>query len=108
MKHFSLALVLLVMACGERTPLDGVPLDPDAAPRDGAPGRNPSFDASASVRADVPADSPGPDAVTTNAPCASLGLKGIDDVERLFIPQRCGTAMCHGPRSVFPPKNLDK
>jgi hypothetical protein len=39
--------------------------------------------------------------------CAPLGVTKLTDFETKFIVPKCGTVMCHGPSSVFPPRNLD-
>jgi len=48
------------------------------------------------------------------ASCEPLGvtettgsLKALDQFETKYIVTKCGTAKCHGPMSVFPPKNMD-
>jgi hypothetical protein len=40
------------------------------------------------------------------ASCGDLNVATIDDFETKFIVPRCGMPMCHGPSSVFTPKNL--
>jgi hypothetical protein len=39
--------------------------------------------------------------------CKSLSIATVNEFETKFIVPRCGTARCHGPMSVFPPRNLD-
>jgi len=41
------------------------------------------------------------------AACDGLMVATVDDFETKFIVPKCGQSMCHGPRTVFPPKNLD-
>jgi hypothetical protein len=41
------------------------------------------------------------------AECGDLGVAKLDDFDTKFIVPRCGQVMCHGPSSVFPPRNLD-
>jgi hypothetical protein len=111
MKPFALSLLLLTTACGARLPLVGAPCpcaagtvcdvesDTCVLATDGSVVDGPSLAPDASA----------PDvASTTDDPCHAVGLNGIDEVERLFIAPRCGTALCHSAASVFPPKNLDK
>jgi len=39
--------------------------------------------------------------------CGALGVTKLTDFETKFIVPKCGQAKCHGPMSVFPPRNLD-
>jgi len=39
--------------------------------------------------------------------CGALGVAKLDDFDTKFIVPKCGQAKCHGPMSVFPPRNLD-
>jgi hypothetical protein len=39
--------------------------------------------------------------------CGDLGVAKLADFETKFIVPKCGQAKCHGPMSVFPPRNLD-
>jgi hypothetical protein len=41
------------------------------------------------------------------ADCEPLGVASLSDFETKFIVPKCGQVMCHGPNSVFPPRNLD-
>ena len=41
------------------------------------------------------------------AECGDLGVAKLDDFDTKFIVPKCGQAKCHGPMSVFPPRNLD-
>jgi hypothetical protein len=38
----------------------------------------------------------------------SEGTAALTEFETSFIATKCGTVMCHGPSSVFPPRDLDK
>jgi hypothetical protein len=67
---------------------------------------------------DAPVDSappPPPDAsldlpALPGAPasCRDQGIWSFEEFPTRFLGPRCGTAMCHGPSTVFPPKNLDQ
>ena len=39
---------------------------------------------------------------------SSTGMAALGEFETKFIATKCGTVMCHGPSSVFPPRDLDK
>jgi hypothetical protein len=118
MKRIALVLFFLAPACAERLPLVGAPCPCaettvcDTAtntcvsmggPGDGAtvldalPGPEPEADAAPIADGSASAEM---------SPCEAIGLHGAADVEFKYIPQRCGQAMCHGPSSVFPPRNL--
>jgi hypothetical protein len=60
-----------------------------------------------------PGGSSGGDVPPPVSDCAALGItstgtQALTDFETKFISMRCGQAMCHGPNSVFPPRDLDK
>jgi hypothetical protein len=38
--------------------------------------------------------------------CKELGIATVEEFETKFIAPRCGMSKCHGPMSVFPPRNL--
>jgi hypothetical protein len=40
------------------------------------------------------------------ASCGDINVASVDDFETKFIIPKCGQMGCHGPASVFPPKNL--
>ena len=63
----------------------------DAPPRDG---RSSEGSSDAAANAVAP------------AVCLSQGIRSLDEFESRFLIPRCGTASCHGPMSVFPPRNL--
>jgi hypothetical protein len=119
MNRALVALVLLA-GCEEHLPLVGAPCpcapgtvcDPATSRCVMAPvGPDDAAVADALISNDVLAPQPPSDAPAAPPPgmgaCKSLGFTSASDFEVRFIVPRCGTAKCHGPMSVFPPRNLD-
>jgi hypothetical protein len=42
------------------------------------------------------------------AACRAMGIATVADFDSKFLVPRCGTALCHGPMSVFPPRDLHR
>jgi hypothetical protein len=112
MKRVALVLCFFAPACADRLPLIGAPCPCadttvcDMATNTCVSTAGPVADGGTALDA-LPGPTPEPDggAPIEMSPCEAIGLNGAADVK--YIPLRCGQATCHGPSSVFPPRNLD-
>jgi len=123
MKHAPLVLLLAATGCADRLPLVGAPCpcaegtvcDDETkqcvpSPSDRMDAFTVPIDALSPQPDDANAgpgdDGPPPGDDIYGTACRELGIDTVSDFETRFIAPRCGQAKCHGPMSVFPPRNL--